>query len=460
MRTFRRLLVVLGFVSSLLLTWLLVLADEPVLPASPALLAPEAGNLLYAGIHENNINTPDSVATFNLGNGTLVGPALSIAPIGNYPYDATLSQAGSQLWVAGAVGDGIVVIDETGTLVVQPITGFGLYPVDIAFSKRGELAYVSNRDSESLTVINATTLSVVDTYDLSGLSTGILGPGKMAIQPCSGDIYMASSFDDNLFQLDPESGAQLDLLDAGSSLWDLVFSPDGETLYVTDRSGTADDLIVIDTAAFTVTARIPVGDDPWGVAISPDGSTVVVANEDDGTVSIIDTGTLTVVQTLQLNPALGDGVFPRDVDISNDGTRAYVPSGNQGASDAIYVIDLTTNTVAGSLPLGALNNPNVVAVSPDTFSLDPIPSFSSNSPVANPSVPIQFTDTSGNNPTSWEWDFGDGLGTSTDQNPTYAYANEGRYTVTLTVTNECGSATVTGEVRVGIEIYLPLIQKP
>ena len=29
MRTFRRLLVVLGFVSSLLLTWLMVLADEP-----------------------------------------------------------------------------------------------------------------------------------------------------------------------------------------------------------------------------------------------------------------------------------------------------------------------------------------------------------------------------------------------------------------------------------------------
>ena len=460
MRTFRRLIVVLGFVSSLLLSWLLVLADEPVLPASPPALAPTADNLLYAGIYINCLVGSDRLATVDLTNGNLANPGLNIAPTGCYPYDATLNQNEDQIWISGATGDGVVVIDSSGSFIIQPIVGFGEYPVDIAFSKQGELAYVSNRDSETLTVIDATVLSVVDTYDLSGLSTGSLGPGKISIQPCTGDIYMASSFDDNLFQIDPESGAQLDQLDAGSSLWDLAFSPDGTTLYVTDRSSSADELIVIDTATFTVTARIPVGDDPWGIAISPDGNTVVVANEDDGTVSIVDTGTMTVVQTIELNPALGGDVDPRDVDISSDSTRAFVPSGDQDANDVIYVIDLTTNTLAGSLPLGALNNPNVVAISPDTFSLDPIPSFSSNSPVANPSVPVQFMDTSGNNPTSWDWDFGDGLGTSTDQNPTYAYANEGRYTVTLTVTNECGSATVMSEVKVGLDLYLPLLRKP
>ena len=460
MRTFRRTLVVLGFVSSLLLSWLLALADELVLPASPAPVAPTAGNLLYAGIRENNINVPDSLATFNLNNGNLVGPALSIAPIGNYPYDATLSQDGDQLWIAGAVGDGVVVVAGSGTIVIQPITGFGQYAVDVAFSKQGELAYVANRDSDNIAIIDTNSLAVVDTIDTSSFGTSATDPGKMAIQPCTGDIYMVDWFDDNLFHIDPDTGELLAELDAGTSLWDLAFSPDGETIYVTDRSSTADDLIVIDTDTFTVTQRIPVGDDPWGIAISPDGSTVVVANEDDGTVNIVDTGTLTVVQTLQLNPTLGSDVDARDVDISSDGAYAYVTSGDQNSSDVIYVIDLTTNTVAGSLPLGTLNNPNVIAVSPDTFSLDPIPSFTSNSPVGDPSVPIMFTDTSGNNPTSWAWDFGDGLGTSTDQNPTYAYANEGRYTVTLTVTNECGSATTTGIAQVGIEVYLPIILRP
>jgi len=48
-----------------------------------------------------------------------------------------------------------------------------------------------------------------------------------------------------------------------------------------------------------------------------------------------------------------------------------------------------------------------------------------------------FTDTSTGEPATWAWDFGDGA-TSTDQNPTHTYA-PGKYTVTLTVTNDAGS---------------------
>ena len=48
-----------------------------------------------------------------------------------------------------------------------------------------------------------------------------------------------------------------------------------------------------------------------------------------------------------------------------------------------------------------------------------------------------FTDTSTGEPATWAWDFGDGS-TSVDQNPTHAYA-PGKYTVTLTVTNDAGS---------------------
>ena len=55
---------------------------------------------------------------------------------------------------------------------------------------------------------------------------------------------------------------------------------------------------------------------------------------------------------------------------------------------------------------------------------------------------VDFTDQSTGNPTSWNWDFGDG-NTSTAQNPTHTYNNPGTYTVTLTVSNDCGSDQVT-----------------
>ena len=56
---------------------------------------------------------------------------------------------------------------------------------------------------------------------------------------------------------------------------------------------------------------------------------------------------------------------------------------------------------------------------------------------------VRFTNlSSGDGITSWSWDFGDG-DTSTAQNPVHTYNNIGTYTVTLTVENAHGNATVT-----------------
>ncbi|MEZ5359608.1 MAG: PKD domain-containing protein [Candidatus Zixiibacteriota bacterium] len=52
---------------------------------------------------------------------------------------------------------------------------------------------------------------------------------------------------------------------------------------------------------------------------------------------------------------------------------------------------------------------------------------------------MYFYDASSNADT-WSWDFGDGA-TSDIQNPTHAYSSPGSYTITLTVTNDCGSNT-------------------
>ncbi|MDR2979863.1 MAG: PKD domain-containing protein [Bacteroidales bacterium] len=48
----------------------------------------------------------------------------------------------------------------------------------------------------------------------------------------------------------------------------------------------------------------------------------------------------------------------------------------------------------------------------------------------------------------WHWDFGDGT-TSSERNPTHAWINEGDYTVTLTVTNECHCSD-----KISIEVHV------
>ena len=59
---------------------------------------------------------------------------------------------------------------------------------------------------------------------------------------------------------------------------------------------------------------------------------------------------------------------------------------------------------------------------------------------------IDFFNTSVN-AQSFFWNFGDGF-TSTASDPTHFYANPGSYTVTLTASNSCGSATTTQQVNI------------
>jgi PKD repeat protein len=70
--------------------------------------------------------------------------------------------------------------------------------------------------------------------------------------------------------------------------------------------------------------------------------------------------------------------------------------------------------------------------------------------------------------TWWSWDFGDG-GKSTIQNPSHTYFNQGVFLVQLTVTDDCGTATVTHtidseekpeEPEPGVESGNLLINKP
>ncbi|HRS92698.1 MAG TPA: SBBP repeat-containing protein, partial [Methanolinea sp.] len=72
----------------------------------------------------------------------------------------------------------------------------------------------------------------------------------------------------------------------------------------------------------------------------------------------------------------------------------------------------------------------------------PVAGFAANPASGHVPLTVNFTDTSTGNPVIWSWDFGDGE-TSPDQNPVHTYTAEGTYTVTLTVTNECGPNSTT-----------------
>ena len=95
---------------------------------------------------------------------------------------------------------------------------------------------------------------------------------------------------------------------------------------------------VIDTATQTVEDTIVVGNTPEYVAVTPDGAKAYVSNFSDDTVSVIDTATNSVIAVISV------GAEPVGIGITPDGTKAYVVDLGQ---NTVSVIDTATETVTG-----------------------------------------------------------------------------------------------------------------
>jgi YVTN family beta-propeller protein len=298
-------------------------------------------------------STSDSYTRFDLAT-YATDTDVSVLPEGDYPYDATMNPAGTEIWIPGASGDGVVVVDRATGLITQRILA-GEYVVSVAFSADGGLALVAGRDSETIEVIDTATYLVINSLPVP---TTYLGAGNIALDPSSGRFYCVDWYGDDLYEIAPDGSAILDqVIDLGSSLWQLVVSPDGQFLYITDRG--TDEVRVIDRAALTQIDSYPVGDDPWGIDITANGEKLVVACEDSHEAFIIETATGIITPLL-----LDATADPRDVDILDADGLAFVVGGRVGTtSNPVFVLDLATNAVATSFE-ATCTNTNVIAVQP------------------------------------------------------------------------------------------------
>src|SRR3990167_1869499 len=91
---------------------------------------------------------------------------------------------------------------------------------------------------------------------------------------------------------------------------------------------------IIDTATNTVVETVSVGIAPTGVAITPDGRKVYVTNVNSNDISVIDASTNVVI-----NKSVAVGAKPSGVAITPDGRKIYVANFN---SDDVSIIHVST----------------------------------------------------------------------------------------------------------------------
>lgn len=304
----------------------------------------------YVGCSTTDNCVPFDVVTY------APGTPISLLPEGDYPYDATMSPDGAEVWFCGASGDGVVVID-TETNTVSHHFAVGNYLNGIVFTDDGSIALVSSRDDDLVYVVDTATYTVTGTLDVTTGSGGSTydGPGNMALDPASRKIYAVDWYDDTIFEIAPDASSVIRHEEIGDEVWQLVVDPLGRYIYVTDRQ--TDEVRVIDPVTLTQVRSVPVGEDPWGIDVTLDGSALVVACEDVSTVYVIDTSDWSATPI-----PLEAGADPRDVDILDSAGYAFVAGGQATIGTRVYVIEIATATLKDAFTPTGGGNANVVAV--------------------------------------------------------------------------------------------------
>lgn len=234
------------------------------------------------------------------------------------------------------------------------VFGMGLSP------DRSEL-WVTVNDSAStindVAIIDPATNAVITRFEVE------TRPRGLAFTPDGSTVYVLSTFNNTAV---PDAVLQAYSVATRTAVGSpivvgnqgnrVVISADGTRAYVTNfgfgASGGSVSVVTLATGAVT---SIPVGVNPSGLALTPSGSELWVVTRGDATVSVIDTATLTVVETMSTS-----GNSPERVAFSPDGSRAYVTGFSNSVLD---VFDVATRTIIESIPTQV--GPNDVTITPD-----------------------------------------------------------------------------------------------
>jgi YVTN family beta-propeller protein len=272
---------------------------------------------------------------------------------------------------AGPQGDGTAYtsygwrVTPAGTQV-----RLGERPFGAALSPDGQQLLISNDGTarQSLMRVPTASPSVAQTiyyrapaalfqgvvYSPDGLHAYALRPfpAGLAISADGSTLYVADAFDNTLSIVDTASGHETrvalsdrtcvtsgwgDLSDGQDCLfpYNVALSHDGHTAYVSNWGQST--LDVVDLATQSVTGTISVGEHPSALALNPHTGDLYVADTDSDEVSVVDTSTNTVRQTLSLTPYNGApvGSNPNALAVSPQGDRLYVA--NAGDNDVAVV---------------------------------------------------------------------------------------------------------------------------
>ncbi len=280
------------------------------------------------------------------------------------------------------VSDGVKANNQVATLHVTiaptPITDSGVLATGknvtgvVATDTR---AYLTNYDDKTITVVDTIHRAVLGTIQLEA------EPISAVLAPDGKKLYVSLDYTDHVAVIDTTTGAVASTFDLKERYpVSVAVSPNGKTLYVTtltyDKNGNqVASVTKVSTASgkVTGTVKLPGAIPPtfYDIEVAADGKKVyVIADMPTDDPDVVLSGLYVFSSSSSSAKVIAAGTYFTDVELSPDGTRAYLNEVGEGTISGIdtktYKVVGTIDTYAETLGGLAINGDGSVLLAVDT----------------------------------------------------------------------------------------------
>ena len=267
-------------------------------------------------------------------------------PVGNSPNALALSPDGTRLYVACTFGrTSIWVIDTLRNRVIDSFEVPGS-PLRLAIHPTAERLYVTDNSSATNTPIR---LYSTRDYSLIDTLTGFTTVRGIRFNANGSRLYVADEGASRLVVIDTSNHQRVASIPVRAPI-DVAVSPDNNRAHV----ATFFDWSIINLPTNSLINSADTRSAPVAIAHNPRGSQVYISAREGGSVTIGNTSTQRIEQTL--TGLLG----PYDIAFERGRDRAYV---SQTDGDLLGIIDTRSRQVIGSY--AGFNKPRGLVVAPD-----------------------------------------------------------------------------------------------
>ncbi|HWD85114.1 MAG TPA: beta-propeller fold lactonase family protein [Solirubrobacteraceae bacterium] len=402
-----------------------------------------------------------SISQFTIATSGLLAPNGSVGsgagnwmlvatPDGRYVYGTNFYSGNVSQYSVGAGGSSLAPLTPA---TVATGSSTDSEPEQLAVSPDGKNVYVANATSGSVSVFDVGsggTLSLAQT-----VTTDLSGPTGVAVSPDGTSVYVADSGDTEIVEFNRASDGTLTAKSSPTvptqttGNYVLVLTPNGQYLYISgDGNATIRAFSVGsggELTALTNTATEGFGNHQ--LTVSPNGRNLYASSCESDDVYQYGIGSTGALSALVPPTATTGGICPEEQWMTASGAHLYAtdfytetPSSHGDVSQfSVSSTGALSLMSPPTAPAGA--GPSGVVIAPDQ---GPVARFSEK--LGSAGKPTKFNASMSFAPdgtvVSYHWQFGDGHTlTTTTARVKHTYKKAGKYTVSLTVTDDAGCST-------------------